>query len=315
MQKNTIPFVAAASDRHSAGWVKVLQNALPEERIIAFKDLNEDDKQAATMAIVANPNPDDLRQLPRLLWVQSVWAGVERLVSDLGNTGLKIVRLVDPQMAETMSEAVLAWTLYLHRNMPAYAQQQRQLIWQEHPYIRPQRKNVGLLGLGALGTASARRLVAAGFQVCGWSRTTKSLPGVECYSGMAELDVMLAKTDILVCLVPLTSETRGLLDKERFAHLRRGASLINFARGPVINDDDLRAALDSGAIDHAVLDVFTREPLPTDQWQWKHPRVTVLPHCTAPTDRETGSMIVADNIRRYRETGALPTCVDTGRGY
>jgi glyoxylate/hydroxypyruvate reductase A len=199
--------------------------------------------------------------------------------------------------------------------MPAYARQQAQKRWQPLPYSRPTQRTVSLLGLGALGSASAERLLAAGFKVCGWSRRPKSLPGIECFCGESGLEAMLAQTGILACLLPLTSETRGLLNAERLARLPAGASLINFARGPIVVDEDLRAALDRGHLDHAVLDVFAIEPLPTDQWQWQHPGVTVLPHCSAQTDRETASRIVADNIRRYRKDGELPACIDMERGY
>ena len=310
-----IPFLAPANNPNAAAWICALQAALPDEQIVAFKDLSEEARAGAELAIVANPDPADLKKMPNLRWVHSVWAGVERLVADLGHSNLKIVRLVDPQLAATMSEAVLAWTLYLHRDMPAYALQQKQGIWQDRPYRRPQSKTVSLLGLGALGEASAQRLLAAGFKVCGWSRQRKSLPGVECYSGAEELNAMLARSDILVCLLPLTAATKALLNAERLSALPRGAALINFARGPIVVDDDLRSALDCGQIDHAVLDVFAVEPLPVDQWQWSHPRLTLLPHCSAVTDKTSASQIVAANIWRYRESGQLPATVDSERGY
>jgi glyoxylate/hydroxypyruvate reductase A len=315
MSNATIPFLAAKDSPEAAEWVGALRAAMPDERIVTFEDLNEEARTEARLAIVANPDPTDLRGLPKLCWVHSVWAGVERLLADPENSRLHIVRLLDPQLAATMAEAVLAWTLFLHREMPAYARQQAQQLWQPRPYLRPELRTLGLLGLGALGSASAERLLAAGFKVCGWSRQEKFLPGVECFAGDAGLAEMLARTDILICLLPLTLETRGLLSADRLARLPTGASLINFARGPIIVDEDLRAVLDSGQLEHAVLDVFAREPLPTDQWQWRHPRVTVLPHCSAQTDRETASRIVADNIRRYRETGELPASVDVARGY
>jgi len=225
------------------------------------------------------------------------------------------VRLVDPQLAETMAEAVLAWTLYLHRDMPLYAAQQTRRQWLAADYARPQDTTVGLLGLGALGEAAADRLAGAGFNVCGWSRMRKSVSHVECFAGAVELPAMLARTDILVCLLPLTVETRGLLNATTFAQLPHHASLINFARGPIVCDDALRAALDAERIRHAVLDVFSIEPLPPDSWQWAHPRVSVLPHISAPTDRQTASAIVGQNIRRYRETGEIPESVDLARGY
>lgn len=312
---NAIPFVAAPHYANTEAWLRALRLAMPDEQVLPFAAMSAADKAQCTVAIVANPDPADLRALPQLRWVHSVWAGVERLVADLDDTGLTIVRLVDPQLAETMAEAVLAWTLYLHRDMPAYARQQHQGTWQPRAYVRPQRRRVSVLGLGALANAAVGRLQAAGFQVAGWSRTRKDMPGVDCYAGDAELATMLARTDILVCLLPLTPATRGLLDASRLACLPERASLINFARGAIVDDDALREALDSGRLDHAVLDVFATEPLPPDQWQWRHPQVTVLPHCSAPTDMETASLIVARNIGRYRASGVVPDGIDMRRGY
>jgi glyoxylate/hydroxypyruvate reductase A len=141
------------------------------------------------------------------------------------------------------------------------------------------------------------------------------MAGVDCYAGMDELPAMLRTADILVCLLPLTPKTTGLLNTETLAHLRDGASLINFARGPIVDDVALESALASGALGHAVLDVFATEPLPAESWQWSDSRVTVLPHISAPTDRETASAIVAGNIRRFRENGQIPRCVDRSQGY
>ncbi len=288
---------------------------MPGEHVVAFEDLDASQRAACEIAIVANPRPDDVLALPNLKWVHSVWAGVERLVAELPAGDLKIVRLVDPQLARTMAEAVLAWTLYLHRDMPRYARQQSARQWLQHEVVRPEAKTVSLLGLGVLGAASAAKLLEAGFQVCGWSRARKSIPGVDCYAGSAELAAMLARTDILVCLLPLTAQTRGIVNAETLGALRAGAALVNFARGPIVDDAALRSALGAGRVSHAVLDVFDREPLPTDAWQWAHPRVTVLPHVSAATDPSTASAIVAANVRRYRESGVIPATVDRAAGY
>ncbi len=310
-----LPFVSNTSPPDRQQWIAALQAAMPGERVVALESLDAAARAACDVAIVANPRPEDLRTLPGLKWVHSLWAGVERLVTELGDTQLQVVRLVDPQLADTMAEAVLAWTLYLHRDMPRYARQQAARQWREHAYVRPQAKTVSLLGLGALGAASATRLRQAGFQVCGWSRTRKELPGVQCHAGDGELLAMLGRTDILVCLLPLTAQTRSLVDAARLGALPAGACLINFARGPIVDDAALRDALDTGHLAHAVLDVFAQEPLPQDAWQWAHPRVTVLPHISGPTDHGTASAIVAANIRRYRQDGQLPVTVDRAAGY
>ena len=288
---------------------------MPDEVIVPFDTLEAQQKAACTVAIIANPDPADIAQMPELKWIHSVWAGVERVVADLGHTDLEIVRLVDPQLADTMAEAVLAWTMYLHRDMPAYAQLQREKVWKTLDYTQAPQRSVGVLGLGALGDAAAKRLLASNFRVSGWSRSKKEVAGVTCFAGADELQAMLRETDIVVCLLPLTAETKGLLNAERLAWMKPGAQLINFGRGPIIEDDALKAALDSGAIKHAVLDVFALEPLPPTQWQWSHSAVTVLPHISAPTDRETASAIVAANITAYRSFGTVPPSVNTQRGY
>ncbi|WP_284078565.1 2-hydroxyacid dehydrogenase [Herbaspirillum aquaticum] len=310
-----IPFVSQSDPAAVASWLQALRAAMPEEEIIGFSELDEDQRAQCRVAIVANPDPAQLKLLPQLQWVHSVWAGVERLVADLGQSDLQITRLVDPRLAATMAEAVLAWTLYLHRDMPYYARQQQARQWQPLDYVLPEQRRVGILGLGALGEAAAAALRQARFPVMGWSRSARNLPDVQTYSGMDGLAQMLAQTDILVCLLPLTAQTRALLDAARLAMLPPQAQLINFARGPIIEEEALRQALDAGKLRHAVLDVFATEPLPPGAWPWSHPAVTVLPHCSAPTDSSTASAIVAANIRHYRKTGEIAANVDMQRGY
>lgn len=310
-----LPFIAPPDAPQQAEWIAALQAAMPQETVVPLAALDEAARLRCEVAVVANPRPEDLRRLPRLRWVHSVWAGVERLLADLGDLDLRVVRLVDPQLADTMAEAVLAWTLYLHRDMPRYAQQQRERRWQPLKPVRAQDRTVGLLGLGALGSAAAARLSAAGFAVQGWSRTPRTLPGVSGHAGEDGLAQVLSTADILVCLLPLTPHTRGLLDDAALARLPPGAGLINFARGPIADDAALRRALDGGRLSHAVLDVFDIEPLPADRWHWTHPAVTVLPHISAPTDRQTAARIVAANIAAYRQHGRIPPHVDRERGY
>lgn len=313
--KPVLPFIAARDADFTTEWIDALQAAMPGETVVPLAQLDDAERARCTVAVVANPEPQDLRSLPQLRWVHSVWAGVERLLARADNSELKIVRLVDPQLADTMAEAVLAWTLYLHRDMPRYLRQQRERLWRPHDYVRPQDKTVGLLGLGALGEAAARRLVMAGFDVHGWSRTPRTLEGVSCHAGSDGLARMLARSDILVCLLPLTAQTQGLLDDAAFNQLKASAALINFARGAVVDDASLRRALDRGALGHAVLDVFATEPLPADSWQWSHPAVTVLPHISAPTHRASAAAIVAAHVAAYRRDGVIPAHVDRGRGY
>ena len=310
-----IPFVAQLDDRETRLWLEVLQNALPNYLVCAFDQLGDDQRAGIEVAIVADPDPGDLALLPDLKWVQSLWAGVERLMAELPDAKFDIVRLTDPQLAADMSEAVLAWTLYLHRDMPTYRTQQESKIWQHHELPLPGQRCVGILGLGKLGAAGARRLVANGFDVCGWSRSQAEIEGVETFAGPDGLSRVLKRSDILVVLVPLTEQTRGLLNQKNLSLLPKGASVINFARGPVIDDQALLAHLDSGHLKHAVLDVFDIEPLPKDNPMWEHPAITVLPHISARTNYQTASRLAAKNINRFFEFGQMPTVVDKTLGY
>lgn len=311
-----VPFVSSASPDERQSWREALPKALDGiADVKPFEDLTEDQRSEARVAIVANPDPANVAALPNLVWVQSLWAGVERLMGELPANGPKIVRLTDPQMAETMSEAVLAWTLYLHRGMPRYIAQQRQKVWQDHVLERPQERTVGVLGLGKLGAAAALRMKANGFNVLGWSRTEKSIEGIACRHGRAGLLEVLGQSDFIVLLMPLTDETRGLLGQDELSACKKGASIINFARGPIIDTAALINKLDNGPLGHAVLDVFDEEPLPPSSPLWDHDKVTVLPHISAPTIISTASRIVADNIGRYYEDGTVPPAVDRDRGY
>jgi glyoxylate/hydroxypyruvate reductase A len=309
-----IALIGCKGRTQEADHLAMLSTAMPEERIVPFRLLDDAERAAAQVAIVANPDPAEVAALPNLVWVQSLWAGVERLVGAFDRP-LPIVRLVDREMARTMAEAVLAWTYYLQRDMPAYARQQRAGVWRPHPYRKPADLTVGLLGLGALGIAATDRLLGAGFRVAGWSRSPKAVPGIEAAHGLEALPAMLARCDILVCLVPLTPETRGLVNAERLAALKPGAALINFARGPIVVTADLITALDSGHLAHAVLDVFETEPLPVEDPLWSHPGVTVLPHVSGPTDLPSAATTVAANLRDFRRTGQPPQGIDKARGY
>ncbi|KTS06422.1 2-hydroxyacid dehydrogenase [Methylobacterium radiotolerans] len=310
----TIALVGCKSPDQEAEYLRILSVAVPEERIVPFRAMDAAAREAARIAIVANPDPAEVAALPGLVWVQSLWAGVEKLVGAFDRP-LPIVRLVDRELARAMAEAVLAWTYYLQRDMPAYARQQRDRLWRPRPYRKPGDTTVGLLGLGVLGTAAAERLTGAGFRVVGWSRTPKAVAGIDTAHGAESLPIMLGRCDILVCLVPLTPETRGLMDAARLGALKPGAALINFARGPVVVTEDLIAALDAGHLAHAVLDVFEVEPLPAESALWAHPGMTVLPHVSGPTDMDSAAATVAANLRTYRRTGRPPQGVETAQGY
>ncbi len=316
LMQPTLPLLFRAGEAETARWMNALDDVLGHLcNVKLFPELTKAERESATMAIVANPDPKDIAALPNLVWMQSLWAGVERLAAELPMDGPGIVRMTDPQMAATMSEAVLAWTLYLHRDMPRYARLQQEKTWQELPLKTPAERTVGMLGLGNLGSKAAKRLSVNGFNVKGWSRSPAQIEGIETYHGPDGFQAVLSVSDILVILVPLTAETRSLLNEEALTQMPQGASIINFARGPIIDDEALLKAVDKGQIGHAVLDVFAIEPLPSEHPYWSHPSVTVLPHISAPTIVSTAVRVVASNIKTYLETGNIPPCVDRQRGY
>jgi len=313
--QKVIPFVGQIPQHELEDWISLLSEKLPAETIRPYADLTAEEKKVAEIAIVANPDPEEVAELTSLKWVHSVWAGVEKLLSELGDRPFEIVRLVDPELARTMADAVLSWTLYLHRNMPGYAALQKQKKWAELPYIKASEKTVGILGLGNLGIEAAHVLNSFGFNVAGWSRSPKDVKDVRCFAGEDGLKEIFKKSDILISLLPLTPQTRGLLSSDFFSLCKNGSGFINFGRGAVVNSKALLAALDNGHVAHAVLDVFEAEPLPQNDPFWTHDKVTVLPHISAPTDMGTASAIVASNLHTFRKTGALPPTVDKKRGY
>jgi glyoxylate/hydroxypyruvate reductase A len=313
--KSIVPFISMLPKADIDQWLKILKKKLPKERIVKFSNLKKSDYKKIEVAIVANPNPTEVKKLVNLKWIQSVWVGVEKLVESFKSERVKIVRLVDPEMNRTMSEAVLSWVLYLHRDMHFYQVQQNKRVWKEADYIKPSKKIVSIIGLGELGSASAAKLIENGFNVCGWSRGKKNIKKVKSFTGELGLKNMLKQTDILVCLIPLTRNTKYLLNYKMLSYLKKGASIINFARGAIINAKDLVKHLNSGRIKHAVLDVFEQEPLPKTSILWKHKNVTVLPHISAHTDMDTASSIVCKNIKMYRLKNRIPKSVDMVRGY
>lgn len=246
--------------------------------------------------------------------VLNLWAGVERIVANPTLTQ-PLCRMVDPGLTEGMVEYVTGHVLRHHLGMDAHILG-KDGVWRNR--VRPpiaRERPVAVLGLGELGSAVARALVSLNFPVLGWSRTPKSVTGVTCGSGEDALEAVLRQARILVLLLPLTDDTRDLLDARRLALLPEGAFIVNPGRGPLIDDDALLAALDAGRVAHATLDVFRTEPLPPGHRYWSHPRVTVTPHIAADTRAITATRVIAENIRRGEAGEPLLHRVDRDRGY
>ena len=309
-----LPFVSTLTPLEEGEWVQLLNATMTGETVIPLGQMTQAQILRADIAVVANPHLSDVLRLKNIKWIQSLWAGVEQLVGQLG-PDIPIARLIDPEMARTMAESSLAWTYFVTREMHVYASFQRAHEWRPLPYRHPEGITVGILGLGALGMAAGKRLLEAGFNVVGWSTSPKPQASFDAYYGRSGFTSALQRSDVLVCLLPLTQSTRGLLDRDAFSAMPNGAAVINFARGPIVATDDLVASLNRGDLRHAVLDVFDVEPLPKESPLWDHPKITILPHIAGPTNMRTAAAIVASNIRRYRESGEMPPVVSSTRGY
>jgi glyoxylate/hydroxypyruvate reductase A len=298
-------------------WRALLSQAMPQHHLVAAGELF--DRTRIEVAIVANPPPGSLDGLPSLRLIQSLWAGVDQVLDDATlPAGVPIARMVDPALAAAMAETALWAVLSLHRGFFVYLRQQRTAVWRELPQRRADELPIALLGLGAMGSACARALARQGYRVTAWTRhaSPRDLPaGVAHVHGDAALLPCLAGSSIVVNLLPLTAATRGLLDARFFKALPRGAALVNLGRGGHVVEADLRAALGSGQLAHAVLDVFEHEPLDPKHPFWRHPRVTVLPHVAALTDPRSAAQRVADNVQALVDDQPIAHLIDRARGY
>jgi glyoxylate/hydroxypyruvate reductase len=296
-------------------WRAQLSQYLPANETLSLAT-HMTDKSAVDVALAANPRWGELAQFPNLRFVQSLWAGVDGLLGDPAlPENITLARLVDPGMAHSMAEGAIAAVLYLHRQFPAYLQQQATHTWRQLPQPVASHRRVGVLGFGKMGEPVARGLAALGFTVSAWGLSPRAQASVDYSWGAASLERLLAKADILVNLLPLTAATGGILNAELFARLPKSAALINLGRGGHLRDADLLAALESRHLSHAVLDVFHSEPLPADHPFWSHPHVTVLPHVAASTDPESAAPIAMQNVAAFRAGRPLTGIVSRSRGY
>lgn len=270
------------------------------------------DPEAVTVAIAWTCPADLFHRHPNLRLLISVGAGVDQLRLAEVPPAVQVVRMLEPGLPAQMAEWVTMAVLALHRDLPAYLEQARAGIWQAGRNLAATERRVGVLGMGQLGQAVLRALAPFGFPLAGYSRSGAAPDGVE---GFRDLGAFLARTDILVCLLPLTPDTEGFLDARLFAALPRGARLVQAGRGKQLVTEDLIAALDAGQIAAAMLDVTEPEPLPPGHALWRHPRVIVTPHVACQTRAQDGARHVVAVIRASRQGTAIPGLIDRARGY
>jgi glyoxylate/hydroxypyruvate reductase A len=278
------------------------------------------DPAAIAYACVWRAPQGVLAGLPNLKMIANLGAGVDRLLGDPTLPRVPIVRATHADLAMRVTEYVALHTLRYHRRQPLYEAQQRGRVWRGAPQPAASEVAVGVMGLGAIGGEAARVLARIGFRVAGWSASAKRLDGIECWHGAGGLAAFLARTEILICLLPLTEATHGILNHGLFAKLKRdgaagGAYLVNAGRGGLQIDADILAALDDGTLAGATLDVFPQEPLPPDSPFWSHPKVTVTPHNAGDVAPSVMAAEVMRQIERLERGEALTGLVDRSRGY
>jgi len=302
-----------------AVWAAHIQAQLPDRELATLETLR--DRSQVRYGLAWRQPPGAFADLPNLQAIFSLGAGVDHVLADPGLPDAPIVRVVDPDLTGRMSEWVVLQTLLHARQFRRYDEQQRRRIWdadEEQPAAGDVR--VGLLGLGVLGRDAAYKLKALGFDVAGWSRSERHVSGVETFHGEAGLDRLLARTDILISLLPLTEETRGLLNAELIGKLARdgrlsGPFLINGGRGGSQNEPDILAVLQSGALKGASLDVFQTEPLPASSPLWTAPNLFISPHNAAISSPLAIARYIGNTIRAFERGEPLLNVVDRKRGY
>ncbi|MBO0904121.1 2-hydroxyacid dehydrogenase [Jiella sonneratiae] len=303
-----------SSPERAAVWRPIFAREMPEMAFVAGEAAVEDPAAIRYLAAWTLP-PDVFLRYPGVELVVSVGAGVDQLDLPAIPAHVAVARTVTPSIGAMMRDYTVLGVLAMHRELPYYLARQREAVWKGRPVVLAGRRRVGVMGLGELGRACIEALRGFGFPLAGWSRSARRIPGVETFSGKDGLAPFLARTDILVCLLPLTEETSGILDAGLFAALPEGACLVHAGRGRQLDHAALLAALDTGQLGGAFLDVTEPEPLPAGHPFWTHPKIVLTPHVATVTDFEEGALSAVETLRGHREGGAIRGLVDRSRGY
>jgi glyoxylate/hydroxypyruvate reductase A len=300
-------------------WKARFDEVCPDRRVLQLPAADFDPTEVH-YAAVWKPDPGELAGFPNLRVIFNLGAGVDALMADASLPKVPLVRVAVSDLTNRMTEYVVLHVLMHHRQELYLRNSQREKRWAPKFQWPASAVSVGIMGLGTLGANAAEVLKRIGFRVAGWSRSQRQIDGVECFHGRQQLDAFLRRTDILVCLLPLTPDTRHILNRDLFAKLNRNGPIgapvvINAGRGGLQNEADILACLDDGTLGAASLDVFAKEPLPPDSRFWTHPKVVLTPHNAADTDADEISKYVARQIERFEAGGALENVVDPARGY
>ena len=294
-------------------WKRLFAEHAPDIEWRAWPDIG-DPKDIRYLA--AWQAPDDLEtRLPNLEVLFALSAGVDQLDLDRLPTSLPVVRLLDPGITRGMCEYASFAVLSLHRDMLRYRQQQVARCWQAHLLQPAAQRRVGVMGLGMQARQILATLQTFGFALSGWARSEHRIAGVDCFAGDEQLPAFLGQCDIVLCVLPLTEQTKGILNRQLFHHLPKGAALVNMGRGGHLIEEDLLEALASGQLSAAVLDVLQQEPAAPDHPFWQHPQILLTPHIAAMTQPESAFGVLLDNIRRHQRGESMLGQIDPQRRY
>eukprot|EP00762_Andalucia_godoyi_P005638 ANDGO_06422.mRNA.1 Glyoxylate/hydroxypyruvate reductase A len=304
------------SGNRATEWKAQMEKLIPSLTFRVWPDVGDINEVHYVLSF--RPPSGVLNTLPNLKVMFCAGAGVDAFLADpVLPAHIPLVKLVEEGLTRGMTEYVVMQVLCWHRDMYSYLKQQQDGLWNQLPQVLWDERNVGIMGMGELGRGAARVLTSMGFPVFGWVSTMRDsdIKGVTLYAGMGELEAFLSNVSILVILLPLTSDTMGLLNAKTLQHLPKGSFVVNAARGPIIVLQDLIQALDSGHLAGATLDVFDEEPLPTSSPLWTHPKVVITPHVAARTVVAGSAAQVSKNIQKFEQTGMLDHIVPRDRGY
>lgn len=296
-----------------ARWKALFAQHAPDIEFRQWPDIG--DPNDIRYLLAWQPPENIMESLPSLEVLFATSAGVDQFDFDALPPQLPLVRMLDPAIESGMIEYATFATLWLHRRMGDYVRQQREGQWQAHMLVPAAQRRIGVLGLGQLGSTIASHLAGYGFAVSGWARSSRQVQDVACYHGEAALDEFLACSDILICVLPLTDATRGILNRGLFARLPEGAALINIGRGEHLVEPDLTQALDDGHLSAAVMDVLGEEPPVDDHPFWRDERILLTPHVAAMTQPDSAFPVLLDNLRRHQRGERMIGRVDPQRGY
>ncbi|MEE4177782.1 MAG: glyoxylate/hydroxypyruvate reductase A [Bacteroides sp.] len=295
-------------------WIVALKKADPEVEVITLQALKDPGKVA--FALAWNHRPGIFREFPKLKTISSMGAGVDHLMRDPDiPQHIRIVRIIDPLLSQDMYEFVLALILSRMKNLRLFQEQQKQKLWKKKRYLRLDQVRIGIMGTGIIGHHVASGLLRVGFQVFGWSRSEGQPTAYQKFFGEVQLKDFLGQTDILVCLLPLTPETKGILNRKHLSMLPEGAWVINVGRGAHVVDEELMEVIDSGHLDGASLDVFNEEPLSSLHPFWSHPKIHISPHNASLTDPDSVAPQILENYYRTLRGEPLLNMVNREAGY